>query len=287
MSGGNVSSNGGAAVTARGVCWSTSSNPTTADNHTDDGTGTGAFGSSITGLNTNTFYYVRAYATNAVGTAYGNTETLTTQQLTDADGNVYRTVVMGAQVWMAENLKVLPSVHATTDNSDTDPRYYVYGYDGTDLTAAKATENFTEYGVLYNWPAAVNSCPTGWHLPSDAEWKTMEIFIGMPADTADLADVYRGVLPIYENGAELKETGTSHWNSNNGTDLHGFTGLPGGLYSYFITSFLLMNDNGYFWTSTSFDADNSWKRFLDDINPGIHRNHETKAMGYSVRCVKD
>ena len=106
--GGNITGDGGAPVTARGVCWSTAQNPTTADNSTDDGAGTGSFTSSISGLAPNTTYYVRAYATNNTGTAYGPEVSFTTYKtdaVTDVDGNYYNTVTIGSQVWLAENLK--------------------------------------------------------------------------------------------------------------------------------------------------------------------------------------
>jgi len=110
------------------------------------------------------------------------------------DGNEYKTVTIGSQVWMAENLAYLPEVHNST--SDSGPHYYVYGYDGTEVTEAKAYEHtpgdndeyspggapikvYETYGVLYNWPAAITACPEGWHLPSDAEWKQLEMYLGM------------------------------------------------------------------------------------------------------------
>lgn len=86
------------------------------------------------------------------------------------DGKVYNIVTIGKQFWMAENLAYLPSVVDPGTGSYTEPYYSVYGYNGTDVAAAKATENYQTYGVLYNWPAAMTACPEGWHLPSDAEW---------------------------------------------------------------------------------------------------------------------
>lgn len=100
-----------------------------------------------------------------------------TSDFTDTrDGNVYQCVKIGTQVWMKKNLAYLPSVNAVADGSVTDPKYYVYGYDGTDVATAKATANYTDYGVLYNYPAALISVPTGFHLPSDEELNTLEVY---------------------------------------------------------------------------------------------------------------
>ena len=94
------------------------------------------------------------------------------------DGNQYGTVTIGEQVWMAENLVYLPIVVGPTKGSSTEFRYYIYEYYSTVLEAAKATANYTTYGVLYNWPAALTACPEGWHLPSDEEWTTLTSYLG-------------------------------------------------------------------------------------------------------------
>ena len=243
-SGGNITSDGGATVTARGVCWSTGQTPTISDNKTTNGVGAGNFVSNISGLTANTNYYVRAYATNGNGTGYGAAMFFTTQQdisfssFTDPrDGNVYKTVTIGNQVWMAENLKYLPWVAEPGQSSSTSSYYYVYGYTGTSVPAAKATSNYSTYGVLYNWNAACTSCPWGWHLPSDAEWTHLTDYLGGQSVA----------------GGKLKETGTSHWNSPNigATNETGFTALPGGFRNYY-GDFNYIGDYGYWWSATEY-----------------------------------
>ena len=185
-SGGNVTSQGSSAVSARGVCWSISANPSTSDAHTTDGSGTGHFTSSVTGLTPNTPYYLRAYATNSAGTGYGNQQSFTTQQgtggtVTDIDGNVYHTVTIGTQTWMVENLKTTKyndgtAIPLVTDSTAwlnlTTPGYCWYNNDA-------ATYKNT-YGALYNWFTVNTSklAPSGWHVPTDAEWTTLITYLG-------------------------------------------------------------------------------------------------------------
>src|SRR5690554_4082552 len=269
-SGGNITSDGGATVTVRGVCWSTNQTPTISDNKTTDGTGAGNFVSSISGLTANTTYYVRAYATNSNGTAYGSAMSFTTQEgssgstFTDPrDGKVYQTVVIGDQVWMAENLAYLPSVNMVADGSEdaAGSYYYVYGYDGTNVADAKATDNYATYGVLYNWTAAMDGeassstnpsgiqgvCPAGWHVPSDAEW-------------TELIDYLGGTSVA---GGKLKETGTTHWNTPNtgATNETGFTALPGG-QRLSNGTFYFIGYDGCWWSATERSATDAWHRAM-------------------------
>jgi len=274
-SGGIFTSDGGATVTARGVCWSTNQTPTTSDNKTIDGTGAGNFVSSISGLTANTTYYVRAYATNNNGTSYGSAMSFTTQggsanTFTDIrDGNVYQTVTIGNQIWMAENLKYLPSVVGPGTGSQTLPNYYVYGYSGTTVADAKFTANYTTYGVLYNWTAACNSCPAGWHLPSDAEWTKLTDFVGGSSNS----------------GTKLKST--SGWISGgNGRDEYGFTALPGGGRGIFGT-FDYVGLVGSWWSASEFSTDYAWYHYVSYNYSNVSRLNYYKALGLSVRCVRD
>jgi uncharacterized protein (TIGR02145 family) len=193
--------------------------------------------------------------------------------LTDArDGAVYKTVTIGDQVWMAENLKYLPSVNGPGTGSETTPLYYVIGYDGTNVSDAKATANFSKYGVLYNWTAAKTACPAGWHLPGDTEWTQLTDFLGGEA----------------VSGGKLKETGTAHWNDPNegATDEVGFTALPGS-YRNINGTFNILGDYAYWWSATEYSDNNAWFRVIFFNSSVVFRNFQNKEVGYSVRCVKD
>lgn len=202
------------------------------------------------------------------------------------DGNHYDAVKIGNQIWMAENMKYLPGVVGPGTGSQTTPYYYVYGYNGTIVADAKATANYSIYGVLYNWPATMNGelssivnpsgvqgvCPTGWHLPSDAEWTELTDYLGGSSVA----------------GGKLKEIGTAHWNSPNtgATNETGFTALPGG-NRISDGSFFDAGLNGYWWSASEYITGYSQGRgmvFLDRI---IGRVNNRNDVGFSVRCIKD
>jgi len=295
-----VKADGGQAVTVRGVCWSIAKMPQVSNSKTTDSIGLGEFTSILSDLLPSTTYYVRAYATNANGTAYGEQRSFTTQKepsFTDSrDGKAYKTVTIGEQVWMAEDLAYLPSVVGPATESFTAPYYYVYGYDGTSVATAKATTNYTTYGVLYNWPAAMNGaassdsnpsgvqgiCPSGWHLPSDAEWKQLEMYLGMTSTQADLMG-WRGTAV----GGKLKEEGTTHWDSPNtgATNTSGFTALPGGGRGG--GRFASIGICGNRWSSTEDITEAAWARYLGYDTSLVYRGSYNKEDGFSVRCLRD
>jgi uncharacterized protein (TIGR02145 family) len=202
------------------------------------------------------------------------------------DGQVYRIVTIGNQVWMAENLKYLPTVIEPSTGSETTRYYYVYGYEGINETVAITTANYATYGVLYNWPAAMDGaasstsspsgvqgvCPSGWHLPSDAEWTALTGYLG----GEDVA------------GGKLKETGITHWNSPNtgATNENGFSALPGG-YRFFNGEFGDLGVYGAWWSTTMNDAINAWCRSMIYYGVRARRSQDFKEVGLSVRCVKN
>jgi len=270
--GGNVTDIGGSPVTAKGVCWSTSAGPDILDDHTTDGTGPGIFVSSISGLTPGTEYFVRAYATNSAGTAYGNEVSFTTQNETGTledtrDLQVYNTVKIGDQWWMAENLNFRP---------DTGSWYY----DNDSTTYAET------YGRLYRWETAMAGesssssnpsgvqgvCPSGWHLPSDNEW-------------TELMD---GLEGLSFAGGKMKEEDLAHWNSPNtgATNESGFTALPAGertdaeIHQY-------LGEQASYWSATQQSGAVARSRTLYYNSGAATRDNIDKEFASSIRCVKD
>jgi uncharacterized protein (TIGR02145 family) len=192
----------------------------------------------------------------------------------DIEGNIYKTVTIGAQVWMTSNIKTTKyndgtAIPLVTDNTAWSnlktPAYCWYNND--------ATTNKSTYGALYNWYSVSSTklCPTGWHVPSYADWTTLITYLG----------------GVNVTGGKLKEAGTSHWLSPNtgATNETFFTYLPGGV-RYSFGDFTQIGDNGYLWSSDdstqgpSYTATNSW-------NSVLYRGNVNKKTGFSVRCLKD
>ena len=220
------------------------------------------------------------------------------------DSQIYQYKTIGTQVWMTENLAYLPSVVGPGTGSNSTAYYYVYGYDGTDVDAAKATSNYTTYGVLYNWPAAMAGaassdanpsgvqgvCPDGWHLPSDAEWTQLEEYL--------IANGYNYDGTTTGNQIAKSMANYSGWNTSStvgavgNTDYpeyrnkSGFTALPGG-YRYYNGTFIYLGGNGYWWSSTQDSTSYAWLRYLRCYNSNVYRDYYNKENGFSVRCVRD
>ena len=284
--GGTITADGGAKVTARGVCWAVTATPTIADAHTTDSVGIGTFISHITGLVANTVYYVRAYATNIKGTVYGNLYSFTSGgTVTDIDGNVYQTVTIGTQTWMAENLKTTKyhngeligtTTPATIDVSlESNPKYQ-WAYDGDESNVAK-------YGRLYTWFAVADSrniAPVGWHVATVEDWTALEKYVTANLGTSlNLAKALSATTDWYS--ADYLIIGKNISLNN----YSGFTALPGGYRK--ILSFDRLSSNGFWWSSVEYSTTNAWGRDLDNSYGTLGKNYSVKSSGFSVRCVKD
>ncbi len=274
--GGLILSDGGATVTARGVCWSLTDKPTIAGNKTSDGTGAGSFVSHMTGLLQNTTYFARAYATNSNGTGYGSVMSFkTSETVTDFDGNVYRIVKIGTQVWMAENLK-------TTHYANGDPIPQITGASQWYATTSGAWCNYNNsaangsvYGKLYNWYAVNDSrriAPAGWHIPSYGEWQTLIQAAGGEASA----------------GLNMKEPGNTHWsNPNYGcTNSTGFTALPGGDRDR-SGPFEFLGDQATWWSTTKNSTYVVTTPQINYNNGACYVWYFNISSGLSVRCIKD
>ncbi|NTW32959.1 MAG: hypothetical protein HGB12_10075 [Bacteroidetes bacterium] len=263
---------------------------------------------NVTGLTCGITYYYRVRAENTCSTS-GNSGTIIsatsacwtcgTSQLTDSrDSKTYNTVLIGTQCWMAQNLNVGTYVTGTTtQTNNASIEKYCY---------SDNTDNCTTYGGLYQLSEAVaylngatntsswnpvptgnvqGICPTGWHIPTEAEWCTMENVVEAGTDPSCNILYARGT----NIGAMLKESGTSHWTSNQcgtGCNTTNFTGLPSG-FRRPTGTFDDISGDCFWWAASEFDDSNSWTRSLYNSTTISYRQYASKTYGYNVRCIKD
>jgi uncharacterized protein (TIGR02145 family) len=290
-SGAIIINDGGADIIAGGICWNTEPGPTIDINKTTDEIDGGKFFSSLTGLIPNTTYYLRSYATNSTGTGYGDELVFKTYTVIDADSNGYYSVNIGDQVWLKENLSTTKYNNgdpigttnpATLDVSEEDAPKYQWAPGGIE-------SNVSTYGRLYSWYAITDSrgvCPTGWHVPTDAEFTALTDYLinngyglgGSGTGIAKSMASETGWLTVPGEGV------ISNDESNNSS---GFTGMPAG-YRFGGNSF---TNTGYvctWWTSSEYEPETAWYRELyfsvSEINIGITNK---EASSFSVRCIKD
>ena len=267
-----------------GHCWSTSTNPTIDDDTTSLGavSQTAVFSSDITNLITDTTYYIRAYATDGSFVKYGIEKSFMitaveflcgTVLIDERDGKSYNTVLIGTQCWMAENLKTgsIISSGGSSDNQINNSVIEKFCYDNGPASC-------NDDGGLYQWNEAMQYsttegaqgiCPSGWHIPTDDEWKTLEMYLSMSQLSADSSG-WRGT----DQGTQLIVGGSAGFNVGPA----GFRKADG--------SFEGNPGYAYYWTSTSKGVE-GLSRGLSDSLETVYRNTVNKSYGFCVRCVKD
>lgn len=257
----------------------------------------------------NTTYYVRAYATNQIGTAYGNEVSFTTismpslaqpcsstPSLTDYDGNTYNTVQIGTQCWMRENLRTTHYSNGDEILTGTNSSYdTAYRYAPNDDSSEVAT-----HGYLYNWAAVMHGslpsnavpsgvqgiCPTGWHVPSDAEWDTLEQFVSFnlyPCQYDDIEDI--AVHIASQSGWQNSQTTCSPGYNPSNNNQTGFSIMPSGAtvegWAWGFGQF------GSLWSATEENSIDSRIRLIEYNHEDTESDSAEKSMGFSVRCIKD
>jgi uncharacterized protein (TIGR02145 family) len=283
---GTILTDGGSPILETGFYWSLLSDPEVSGDRIRVISAGDQFSTALTGLGTNTPYYYKAFAVNSIGESIGEERGFKTLgnelgSFTDSrDGREYGWVRIGNQTWMAENLAWLPSIDLPDEGSNISARYYVYNYFGESVAQAKTSSYYNKYGVLYNWKASLNACPSGWHLPTDAEWKELEMALGMNKLTADNAG-WRGTVE-----GRLLKAKTGWQSGGNGSNLSDFTALAGG-YRVVDNTFRYDSTYANFWTAGEYGKDDGWARYLYYNNTGVYRGPFKKGFGFSVRCVKD
>ena len=280
-SGGNVSSDGGSTVPARGICWGTLPNPTVSDFYTSEGNNTGSFTSKVVGLNAGTLYYLRAYATNNSGTFYGQQLSFTTLSpgggaycqgiaTVNYGGQTYNTVQIGPQCWLRENLNFgtrIDELQNQADNNVIEKHCF-----------SNLESNCEIYGGYYQWDemmqysnyqSVMGICPEGWHIPSEAEWDVLAQNLGGSSQA----------------GMRMKEFGTAAWDSNNtdGTNESGFTALGGGKRWRTAGPFEYtgIESGANFWTSSE-----GFSLSLFSASSGLTVS-QAQNNSSSVRCLKN
>jgi len=280
IAGGTVTDEGDAPVTEREFCWSTSADPTIANNKITAGNGKGAFQSTLTGLDEFTTYYVRAYATNRAGTAYGSNVSFRTRQksvdvtcettITDAEGNTYKAVKIGSQCWMESNLKTMRYNNGSLITNLTEQSEWNTVTSGA-WSYYKNSPDSSSYGLLYNWHAAAsaNICPKGWHVPTDEDIRRLIDFLGTG------------------NAAALKSA-TGWPEGKTGTNSSGFNFFPAG--SRFQSSgFINLGRAGFMWTSSA-QPDNPLSGILyaiTEASSGLTQAYQPQNTGACIRCVRN
>ncbi len=275
---GEVTDEADATVTKRGFCWAIQPTPTVSDNNSENGMGSGVFKTRIGSLDIGQEYYFRSYAINVGGLSYGEILSfkfefpVVSGTLTDSrDNKVYKTVEIGKQSWLAENLAYMPFLFGS--DLELSPFYTVpmFGTHDGNLTDAKASPNYITYGVLYNHIAAKTACPQGWHLPSKEEFEVLLRYVGTL-------------------GYKKMKSATNWIPYGNGDNSIGWNAFPAGICIDYAGNYKEFGAGTSFWTSTTRDSEwfpIAWKMNLSLLDQPAYIDEGNAAISaLSVRCIK-
>jgi uncharacterized protein (TIGR02145 family) len=303
---GLVLSDGGDIIVTKGVCWSTTENPTAEQDNKIDIGPFDTFTGIVYNLNPNTKYYFRTFAQNSGGIGYGNTISRTTLLgeigfnprleygvITDIENNKYKTITIGTQTWMAENLRTTkyqngdligttssPAVDITKESTPE----YQWVYDGNESIAA-------QYGRLYTWYTindSRNICPIGWHVPTHEEWTTLADFLinngyGFGGSGNKIAKAM-----VATSGWDIDGTQGNPGNDQSNNNSSGFSAIPGGFRASDNAGFSFIGGGGYWWSSTDGGTILAWRGCYMWYSSGfVYMDASDKKVGLSVRCLRD
>ncbi len=273
----------GATIISKGVCYSTTSGPTISNSKTTDGSGSELFNTNISNLKPNVRYYVRAYATNELGTSYGIEQSfilnlnVSGPASKDGSGNIYNSVQIGDQTWISKNLVTTKYMNGDDIPNITNQNEWVATKNGAYCDFINSSVFANDYGHLYNFYSTTDPrklCPTGFHIPSKNEVQILIDFLGGPSNAAIM----------------LKEGGTNYWEKGFGNNLSGFSGRAGswrggdGIFYYWPRI-----GGAWFWTSSIDDPNYPYVFFLNsETTAGLTKDpYFAIPAGTSIRCLKD
>lgn len=292
--GAEIVDNDGGLIVSCGVCWDSLPNATIMSSKTVDSTTTDRLSSFIKGLKRNKLYYLRAYATNSTGTSYSEEVSFkTTDRISDIDGNEYRTVKIGNQLWLADNLRTTKFNDGSTIPNVTNHNQWISLNTAGYCWYLNNSDFKNPFGGIYNWHA-VNSgklAPTGWHVPTSEEWNELFHFLathdyGYKGDTSMIAkaladSAYFDILPPFWPSFEGSPESDASENNRSG-----FSGISNAIRDQ-SDDFIEMGYYCIWWSSTSIGSQIAISRgFLRD-SVHVFDLHSPMIDGLSVRCVKD